>query len=112
MLKKVSKHHKEWIEVVQKLGGKDFSEDLVQEMYLKLHKYSSYDRCIVDGKVNKYYIFLTLRSITFAFFREQKKIKKYNIDDFEIECEESNIDLENNYHEFCLKVDEETKNWH
>jgi len=112
MLKTVAKHHKEWIEVVQKLGGKHHSEDIVQEMYLKLYKYSSYDKCIVNGRVNKYYIFLTLRSITFSFFKEQKKIQKYNIDDFDIEEVEDTIEFENNWNDFINKVNKESSTWH
>jgi len=112
MLELVCKYHLEWVSVVKRLGAGDYAEDIVQEMYLKLHKYSSYDKCIVDGKVNKYYIFLTLKSILFSYFSERKKILKVNIDDFEIKDEESNLQTEIDYNDFCLKVDEELKNVH
>ena len=112
MLTKVAEHHKEWIKVVEKLGGKDYSEDIVQECYLKLHKYASYHKCIVNGQVNKYYIYLTLRSILYSYFRERKKILKFDIDDFEIEDEISNLQDETEYNEFCLKTDNTLKDVH
>jgi len=112
MLKTVAKHHKEWIEVVQKLGGGYYSEDIVQEMYIKLLKYATYDKVINKQGVNRYYIYLTLKSILYTYFREQKKMIKFNIDDFEIEDNEDTLQTEQNFHEFCLKVDKESETWH
>ena len=36
----VAKHHKEWIKTVTALGGGSYSEDIVQQMYIKLYKYA------------------------------------------------------------------------
>ena len=43
-LKEVAKHHKEWVRTCKALGGGDFSEDIVQEMYIKLYKYASAEK--------------------------------------------------------------------
>jgi len=112
MLKSVSKHHKEWVAVVQKLGGGAYSEDIVQEMYIKLHKYGIKSKIMSDGEVNKYYVYLTLRSILYSYFRERKKIIKFDIDDFEIPEVESKIQEEEDYYEFFLKINKETDTWH
>ena len=40
ILEKISKYHKKWIEILTALGcNKVLAEDLVQEMYIKVHQY-------------------------------------------------------------------------
>ena len=48
-LKEVAKHHKEWIKTVTALGGGSYSEDIVQEMYIKLYKYADANKIIKEG---------------------------------------------------------------
>ena len=35
-MKAIYAQHKKWVNIVKNLGGGDFSEDIVQEMYIKL----------------------------------------------------------------------------
>ena len=39
-LEEVAKHHKEWVNTIQKMGEFDYAEDIVQESYIALMKYA------------------------------------------------------------------------
>ncbi len=90
MLELIAKDHNKWIEIVNKYGEYDYAEDIVQEMYLRIDKYSDKDRLIYKGQLNVGYIRFTLRNMTFAFHKEKKKVDKFRIGEgFDIEQEEN-----------------------
>ena len=45
----VARQHKEWILMAQKMGAKSYSEDVVQEAYIKLHLYAKPEKIIKKG---------------------------------------------------------------
>jgi hypothetical protein len=56
-LKQVAKYHDDYLRIVRSLGEDVYAEDIVQEMYLRLHKYGDLSRILQkDGKVNINYI--------------------------------------------------------
>ncbi len=59
MLEELAKHHKEWIKMVRSLGGDDFTEDIVQEMYIKIYN-KNYNIYNDKGKLNKFYIYISI----------------------------------------------------
>jgi DNA-directed RNA polymerase specialized sigma24 family protein len=77
----VAKHHKEHVKLVRSWGGGDYSEDLVQEMYLRLHRYTTPEKIIKDGEVNLGFIWFTLRNMYLTLVKEQKKYSKVNLED-------------------------------
>ena len=79
-LNRVCKYHKEWIEIVERLGGGLYSEDIVQEAYIKIVKYNYGSRIVNNGKVSKGYMFFVLRSIFINYIKEANKIRKVDID--------------------------------
>jgi hypothetical protein len=125
-LSKVAEKHTYWIKLVQKFGAGNYSEDIVQEMYLKINKYADEKKTIVNGKVNSRYIYLVLYSIFIEYMRQKSKIKKIQIEEFykdndftEILDEDikkltakDDIKKEEAYAKLCNKMDEELKNWH
>lgn len=112
MLESVAKHHKEWVVVVNRFGGGHYSEDIVQEMYIKLYKYSSKEKCMSKGIVNKYYIFKTLKSIVNTYFKEKKRVTKvsesclYNV---EQKCDDEN---QLAHKLIGIKIEDEIESWH
>ena len=78
----VARQHKEWILMAQKMGAKSYSEDIVQEAYIKLHLYAKPEKIIKKGKVSKGYMFFVIRSIYLDYVINRNKIKKINIDDY------------------------------
>ena len=63
----IAKKHKTWIEIVTSFGcPAETSEDIVQEMYIKIHKKLNKGLDIMyKDEVNYYYIFKTLRTLFF-----------------------------------------------
>jgi len=111
-LKYVAVHHKEWVSLVRSWGEDEYAEDIVQEMYLKLLKYTTKKRIVKEGKVNKSYVWFTLRSVFLEAIRQKGKIDKVRIGNgFEIEYE---CELEEviGYSNMFNKIDEEIDSWH
>ncbi len=112
MLEEVAKNHKEWILTARKLGAGDYAEDIVQELYIKLDKYSSKEKCIRNGKVIKSYIYLTLRSLVASYYQNKKGITKIDINCL------MNIQMDDNLEKLEAtkiinhKIESEIKTWH
>lgn len=75
VIENLFKKHKHWVNLVRKFGGGYYSEDIVQEAYIKVY----------GKKINEGYFYLTLRSITMDLHR--KKVDTFDIDDIDIKDE-------------------------
>ena len=51
-LKLVAKHHNKWIKIVESFGEHQYKDDIVQEAYLALYKYTTPEKIIHNGKVS------------------------------------------------------------
>ena len=138
-LNRISKYHKEWIDIVERLGGGLYSEDIVQEAYIKIVKYNYGSRIVNNGKVSKGYMFFVLRSIFINYIKESNKIRKVDIDTlYGLTNKSWFCDVSNNSHNFrnlkenqekaqynsqeiikeyaygkiCNKIDKEINTWH
>lgn len=90
----VAKHHKEYVAMVKSFGERVYYEDIVQEMYLRILKYTNPDAIIKDGKVSKAYIYLVLKSIFLNYARTKSKIDKVSIDETgQLRYEETDFEL-------------------
>ena len=86
-INKLFQKHKTWVDIVMSFGcNKVTSEDLVQEMYiriqLKLEK--GLDISYVGDEINYYYIFKTLRSLFIDLKRKSKNIQFQEIKDSDL----------------------------
>lgn len=111
----VASQHQEWIKIVNSFGVYDEAQDVVQESYLALYKYSDPDRIIKNGKVSRGYMYFTLKSLTFQLYNKKKKIKKISLDDQENIIQlpaHDNIEENEAFHKICLLVDEVVDDWH
>jgi len=111
----VAKRHKYWVGIVRSLVGDFFCEDIVQEAYIALAKYSNPDKIIKDGKVSEGYMFFTLGSLAYQFYNKKKKVTIISIDKDENFLElphEDDIEENEAFHKICLMVDEVAKDWH
>ena len=116
-LKIVAKDHKKWVKLVNDLGEYSFAEDIVQEAYIVLYKYTNEESIIKNGKVSKGYMFYTLRSVLFQLHNAKKKFKKQEITDkefFNKIPDIDNLDVEEGYNNFCILLDKkvDTFNWY
>ena len=87
-LEVVAKQHKEWIRVINSFGEYDYAEDIVQEMYIVLHKYSDPNKIITKGKANRGYIYFALRTTYYQYYNAKNKVHKVNIDDYKIKYDD------------------------
>ena len=93
------KKHQDWIKMVRSFGGsKELSEDVVQNMYIKLNEWENKGKASIlytKDEVNYYFVFKVLRTL---FIDEIRKEKKYvNVDNdriFEISNEAEINDVE------------------
>ena len=66
VLEIIHERHEEWVYMVRAFGcNEDTAEDIVQDMYLKMHKIISSGKNVMynNEEVNTYYILKTLKSI-------------------------------------------------
>ena len=107
--------HKQWVAIVENFGEHTFSEDIVQEMYLKVLRNNHLDKCIVNGKVNRSYVYMILRTLHGDFDRYKKKLikKKMSIDECRfLTNEESTNEEEQAYENITRLIEEESLTWH
>ncbi len=111
-LVKVAKHHKDWVKIVNSFGEYFFAEDIVQETYIMLMKWSSEDKLFKDGKLNKGYMWLALKNTFLQHLNKNSKIQFINIEEV-FNLEYINEDEENEaYKKLINNIEEETKTWH
>lgn len=110
----ISKQHNKWVQIVRSFGMHNYPEDIVQNMYLKIHQWQGkYDNSIMynETEINEYFIFKVLRNL----FLDYHKTKKIVIDRTFYEPSISDISKYISKHEFeeRLKiVQNEIKTWH
>jgi len=110
----VAQFHDEWVAIVKSFGERSYHEDIVQQSYLALYKYSNEEKVLKNGKVNKAYIWIVLRSMFLQYVNAKNKVHKVSIDDEQVFLQIPNIDEmdeEINYHNFTQKIDKHIESW-
>lgn len=77
----IAKEHDKWIDTCKLFGVKDYPEDLVQDMYIRISKAKS-----VTKRNYKGYVYVTLRNLCY----DRHKNKKHNL---EINAEITNANI-------------------
>ncbi len=111
----IAKKHKTWVQMVTNLVGDFYAEDIVQESYIAISKYSDPNKIIKDGEVSNGYMYFTLRSLAFQFYNKKKKVNIISIDKEESFLQLPDIDnIEENeaFHRICTLVDSIAEEWH
>lgn len=113
-LELVAKDHDKWIKLVEGFGEHQFQDDIVQEAYLALYKYTTPEKIIHDGKVSQGYMYFTLKTITYQFYNAKNKITKVSLDDEENVLQlvaEDTIEEQQAFHQICQLIDKEMESW-
>lgn len=110
MLEAVSKHHNDWINIAKSFGEYNLAEDIVHEMYIKLHKYCSKEKVVKqNGEVNKPYIYQIIKNLIFQLSNERTKFKKVEVTEIQFtEATDNNQD----FHNFTEIVRDKLKEHH
>jgi hypothetical protein len=107
MLEKLFQHHKQLIEYAKIFDG-SYYEDIVSETYIKLHQYSSEEKCFTNGKLNKGYLFIVIRSVYLQTFYN----KFVTSDPIDIPIEDNfDEDYEIEWYKFRTKCEAEVNSW-
>ena len=78
---KLTQRHKDWIRIAKSFGAGDYSEDLVQEMYIRVLKYIRNGKDLsYKGDINYLYIYQMLRHMTINLLLKKRKINVINIE--------------------------------
>ena len=105
----LAKKHKTWINVVSSFGcNKMISEDIVQEMYIKVIPKIEMGLDIIyhDNDINYYYIYKVLKSLFYDLKRKNKNITIINIEDANLSQYDYDVDYDKAYD----KIKDELKN--
>jgi DNA-directed RNA polymerase specialized sigma24 family protein len=112
-LKIVAKDHKEWVKLVQSFGEDFFAEDIVQESYLRLHKYCKPENIIHDGQINKGFMYFVLRNLYLLHIKSEKKNAMVSLNELAVlKDEPNNLTKEEAYTRLLSKIHEEVDSWH
>jgi len=85
-MEKLAVNHKQWINYALKVCGNiDYANDLVQDMYLKMHT--------IDKEVNSSYIYCVIKNIYLDQYRKNKVREKTIFIQEELEEQTEDIDL-------------------
>ncbi len=107
----VAKHHQKWLRIAKSFGLNETAEDLVQDMYLKIHDWKGkYDKTLMYNKneVNHYFIFLVLRNLFLDLCRANKKKSQYS----QAQKEKTTTQFGVEYNEQLALVKNEIASWH
>ena len=92
-LEKIANKHKDWLRIVKSFGCEgDKCEDIVQEMYIKVHTLINGGLDIsYNQNINHFYIYRILRSLFIDLCRKEAKITKVNVEYLEKFVEEEEV---------------------
>jgi len=83
----IAEKHNEWLEIVLSFGcSEETAEDLVQEMYYKIHLKldKGLDIMYNENEINYYYVFKTLQTLFYDLKRKGKNINMVSLDEVKI----------------------------
>ena len=96
----LAKKHKNWVIIVKSFGcNHTLAEDIVQEMYIKIHYRLKDDLNIMynENEINYYYVYRTLQTLFYDLKRKEKNITLVNIDDVNIDAPISDVNYQKQY---------------
>jgi RNA polymerase sigma factor (sigma-70 family) len=108
----LSKHHKEWVSIVKGFGEVDYADDVVQDVYLRLHKYEYLEKIIKDGEPNRALMWIMLRNATHTnnkkYFKELICVDELR----DVADEAPEVEKHEAYERLDARIKQEILNWH
>lgn len=120
MLEKLAINHKMWVRMVRGFGAdKDTAQDIVQSMYLRIHKYVKDEERIMynDDEVNRFFIYVTLKNMYNSYMTARNKFVWFEIredDAIDEELREFCFDeaIDTAFNKLISKIECEMDTWH
>ena len=111
LLNEISKHHNEWLKIVKTFGC-EFPEDVVQDAYLRIHKYGNADKLIINGEINKLIMWTILRNVSHDT-NKRNKIEFISLDDvWNVKDTSESIDRHQALDKVDKLIEQESLTWH
>lgn len=110
----ISKQHDKWVDIVRSFGMYNYPEDIVQNMYIKIHKWNGkYDNSIMynDTEVNEYFIFKVLRNLFLDYHRTKKVSTEITFTE-PLKSDISQYISKFEYEQRLKLIKDEIKTWH
>ena len=115
MFEAVGKRHDEWVRMAISIGSpSSIAEDIIQEVYLRLHKYrkTAEPKLIAkDGSVNMFYMFGAIRNTVRTELGKESKYIGFPEFYFEESKGEADLDFEERYQALMNEIKEEVDSW-
>lgn len=103
MLNELAKHHQEWLNIAYHIcKDRYLADDLVQEMYLKIHKRN------LQKEVNNWYIYVTIKHLFFDYLKQENQYTEIN----ERTLEQAENVTDSAYFSLLDRLDEELDDLH
>lgn len=109
-LKYIAKYHNEYLKIVRSWGEFDYAEDIVQEMYLRINRYTTEEKIVTNGEVNKAYVWFVLRNIYNDLKKAGNKVEISRLSD-KLDIEDEVSEEKHGYERFSNKLDNEINKW-
>tara|TARA_R100000541_G_scaffold46631_1_gene53743 strand:+ start:1732 stop:2211 length:480 start_codon:yes stop_codon:yes gene_type:complete len=104
----IAEKHNDWIRIVESFGcNSETSEDVVQEMYLKINTTLSKGTNIMynETEINHFYIFRTLRTMFLDLIRKEKKVVLIDIEKAQLPPAPNEVNFSTEYNKFLNNLD-------
>ncbi len=101
-LKEIAQYHNEWVRIVKRFGAKTDAEDIVQDMYLRFHKYGK------GQVVTKSFIWIMLRN---SFYDSCKRNVSMIDIDLLVDLSEDENNKTYEIELYYQSVEDEIKSW-
>ncbi len=112
-INKVVKHHKEWVKIVNSFGEYFFAEDIVQETYLMLLKWSNEEKLFTNGNLNKSYVWFALKNTFLQHVNKANKMQKVDLDSIAMLPDEApEVQKHESYNCILNQVENVVDEWH
>jgi RNA polymerase sigma factor (sigma-70 family) len=114
MLEKLAVHHELWIKMLVNLGCKtDVAKDLVQDMYLRMHRLvKDESRIMYKDDVNRYFVWITLRNLYYSYLKDKRNSIFYEIlENDEVVQSEYDIAEDDAFENIMTQINEIISDW-
>lgn len=114
MLEKLAEHHTLWIKMLVNMGCKvEDAKDLVQDMYIRLHRLVKDPKKMMYGKdVNRYYVWTTLRNMYFSKLKRDRNKIFYELWDSDERVDDAyNISEDEAFEKITREIEDITADW-
>jgi len=114
MLEKLAVHQELWIKMLVNLGCKlDVAEDLVQDMYLRMHRLvKDESRIMYKDDINRYFVWVTLRNLYYSYLKDKRNSIFYEIlENDEVVEKQYDVEEDDAFEKIMSQVESITSDW-